>query len=132
MNDHQREADRWLTQAQHDLRAADLNRREGFPELACFLSQQAAELALRGYLHAQGKQLVTDHAVHLLARDCARYDQAFGELGDACRSLDQYYLPTRYPDGLPGGIPHEVYTDAQAREAANLARRVVDMVMKSL
>ena len=128
MNANRQEADRWLTQAQHDLRAAVLNRRESFPEIACFLAQQAAEKALRAFLYAQGKQMVSDHAVHLLARACAGYNPAFAALEEACRSLDQYYLPTRYPDSLPGGVPHEVYTDAQAREATRVAQEVLDLV----
>jgi HEPN domain-containing protein len=132
MNANRQEADRWLTQAQHDLRAAVLNRRESFPEIACFLAQQAAEKALRAFLYAQGEQVVTDHAVHLLVRACAGYNPAFSTLEEACRSLDQYYLPTRYPDSLPGGIPHEVYTDAQAREATRLAQQLVDLTARSL
>jgi len=132
MNANRQEADRWLTQAQHDLRAAVLNRRESFPEIACFLAQQAAEKALRAFLVVQGKQVITDHAVHLLARACAGYSSAFAALEESCRSLDQYYLPTRYPDSLPGGVPHEVYTDAQAREATNLAQQVLDLVARSL
>jgi len=132
MNANKQEADRWLSQAQHDLRAAVLNRRESFPEIACFLAQQAAEKALRAFLYAQGNQVIADHAVHLLARACAGYDPAFVPLEEACRSLDQYYLPTRYPDSLPGGVPHEVYTDAQAREATRLAQQVVDLIVRSL
>jgi HEPN domain-containing protein len=132
MNGNRQEADRWLTQAQHDLRAAVLNRRESFPEIACFLAQQAAEKALRAFLYAQGEQVVTDHAVHLLVRACASYNPAFATLEEACRSLDQYYLPTRYPDSLPGGVPHEVYTDAQAREATRLAQQLVDLTARSL
>jgi len=132
MDANRQEADRWLTQAQHDLRAAVLNRRESFPEIACFLAQQAAEKALRAFLYARGRQAITDHAVHLLARACASYNPDFGTLEEACRSLDQYYLPTRYPDSLPGGVPHEVYTDAQAREATKLAQQVVDLIVRSL
>ncbi len=132
MNANRQEADRWLSQAQHDLRAAVLNRRESFPEIACFLAQQAAEKALRAFLYAQGEQVITDHAVHLLARACARYNPAFVDMEEACRSLDQYYLPTRYPDILPGGVPHEVYTDTQAREATRLAQQLIDLIMRSL
>lgn len=132
MDANRQEAERWLVQAQHDLRAAELNRRESFAEIACFLAQQAAEKALKAFLYAQGERLVVGHAVHLLVRQCAQYDQAFGALSDACRSLDQYYIPTRYPNSLPGGIPHEVYSDAQGREAVNLARQVIDQVVRSI
>ncbi len=74
--------------------------------------------------------MITDHAVHLLVRACTNYDQAFGALGEACRSLDQYYLPTRYPDGLPGGVPHEVYSMPRPGRPPSLAQQVVDLVAK--
>lgn len=128
MNANRQEADRWLTQAQHDRRAAEINRREGFAEIACFLAQQAAEKALKAYLYAQGERAVVGHATHLLVRQCADYDRAFDALRDACRNLDQYYIPTRYPNGLPGGIPHDVYSDDQAQEALRLAGQVLDLV----
>ena len=128
MNANQREANRWLSQAQHDLRASEINRREGFPEIACFLAQQAAEKALKAYLHAQGERVVVGHATHLLIRRCAHYDQTFDDLLDACRTLDQYYISTRYPNSLPDGIPHEVYTAAQAGDAIDLAGQVLELV----
>lgn len=117
-----------MSQAQHDLRAVEVNRREGFPEIACFLAQQAAEKALKAYLYAQGERVVVGHATHLLIRRCIHYDRAFDALLDACRTLDQYYITTRYPNGLPDGIPHEVYTNAQAGEAINLAEQVLELV----
>ncbi len=42
--------------------------------------------------------------------------------------LDGYYLPTRYPNSLPGGIPARVYHREAAQEAVALARDVVDFV----
>lgn len=27
--------------------------------------------------------------------------------------LDQYYIPTRYPNSLPGGVPSRFYTDPE-------------------
>jgi HEPN domain-containing protein len=128
MNANRQEAQRWLSQAQHDLRAAATIHREGFPETACFLAQQAAEKALKAYLYAQGERAVLGHATHLLVRQCARYDPASESLLDACRTLDQYYISTRYPNGLPDGIPHEVYTGAQAEGAVGLARQVLEWV----
>jgi len=51
-------------------------------------------------------------------------------LGRAAR-LDQYYIPTRYPNGLPGGVPSRFYTDpGEAREAMELARMVLEAVEK--
>lgn len=45
--------------------------------------------------------------------------------------LDQYYVPTRYPNGLPGGIPSDVYTGDQAA-AVDTARQVVAAVRAEL
>jgi HEPN domain-containing protein len=132
MNHNLTTGQRWLSQAQHDLRAAALNRREGFPEIACFLAQQSAEKALKAFLYAQGERPVVGHATHRLVQDCAEYETAFAELLDGCRQLDQYYIPTRYPNGLPEGIPHDVYTPAQAGQAIELAQAIIQFVADRL
>lgn len=128
MNHNLEEAHRWLAQARHDTDAAALNAREGYAALARFLAQQAAEKALKAYLYGQGERAVIGHATYLLLRQCQHYDASFETLQDTCRRLDQYYISTRYPNGLPGGIPHEVYTSDQAAQALEGARQVLDMV----
>jgi HEPN domain-containing protein len=132
MNLNLEEAHRWLAQARHDAEAAALNAREGYAALACFLAQQAAEKALKAYLYAQGERAVIGHATYLLLKQCQYYDTCFEALQDVCRRLDQYYIPTRYPNGLPGGIPHEVYTSDQADQALEGTRRVLDTVTSLL
>lgn len=132
MNHNLQEAHRWLTQACHDIDAAALNAREGYADVACFLAQQAAEKALKAYLYGQGERAVVGHATYLLLKRCQHYDASFEALQDLCRRLDQYYIPTRYPNGLPGGIPHEVYTQDQAQEAIAGARKVIDQVGRLL
>jgi HEPN domain-containing protein len=49
-----REAERWLNQAKNDLEAAKWNSEGKFYAHACFLSQQAAEKALKAYLYSIG------------------------------------------------------------------------------
>jgi len=123
---------RWLAQAQHDVEAAALAGREGFPETACFLAQQATDKALKGFLYTQGERPVMGHATHRLVERCAEYEHGFSDLLDVCRQLDQYYIPTRYPNGLPDGIPHDVYTLAQAQQAVEGARTVLRAVSTHL
>ncbi len=132
MNRNLQEARRWLTQAEYDVKAAALNAREGFAALACFLAQQAAEKALKAYLYAQGERPVLGHATHLLVRQCMEYDPSFSTLQDICRRLDQYYIPTRYPNGLPDGIPQEVYTADQAQDALAGVRQVLEHVRERI
>jgi len=131
MNNNDLEAMRWLRQSKHDAAAAEVNRREGYPEIACFLSQQAAEKALKAFLYQQGERPVIGHSVYLLCRKCQTYEEEFSSILDTCKELDQYYIPTRYPNALPGGIPHEVFIDAHAREALKMLERVMALVSQS-
>lgn len=132
MNQNLQEAHRWIAQARHDADAAALNAREGYAALACFLAQQATEKALKAYLYGQGERAVVGRATYLLLRRCLDYDASLELSRDTCRRLDQYYISTRYPNGLPGGIPHEVYTQTQAEEAIFGAREVLDQVGRLL
>ena len=125
------EAERWLRQAESDLAFAALGAREGFPAQACFTSQQAAEKALKAVLYLSGIRFAPGHSlVELLDRArtaVADTDAApLRRLEDSARQLDQYYIPTRYPNGLPGGVPAEVFTDTQAEDAVGRARAFVE------
>jgi len=116
------DAERWLAQAENDLAFAELGAREGFAAQACFTSQQAAEKALKAVHSGHGARFVLGHSpVELLDSLLAR-EPVLRPLRAAAGQLDQYYIPTRYPNGLPGGAPFEVFTTAQAHEAIRLAR----------
>lgn len=119
------EARRWLDQALHDRDAARLNREHGFHEHACFVAQQSAAKALKAFLYARGEGPVLGHSTLDLVRECTRHEAAFGALEDTCRRLDQLYIPTRYPNGLPSGIPHDFYN----RSLSNQALADLDAVM---
>jgi HEPN domain-containing protein len=111
------EAQRWLKQALHDRDAATLNRDHGFHEHACFLAQQGAEKALKAFLYDRGQGPVLGHSTFALAHESAVLEQAFSSLADSCRRLDQLYIPTRYPNGLPDNVPHEFYNRALSDQA---------------
>ena len=122
------EAKRWLDQAQDDFRWARHLAESGGYNIACFLSQQAAEKALKALLFHLGQELVTGHAVQGL---CERAAELMPEIAPKCSHwafLDGFYLPTRYPDALPGGIPARAYDQDAARNALALAQEVIDFV----
>ncbi len=123
----EQEGRRWLEQAQSDLAAAKWNEQGGFHSVACFWAQQAAERALKAYLYFRGKRRVFGHSVVELARECVRLDADFNSLTQSAALLDRYYLPTRYPNGLPGGVPAQVYHADEAQEAIQLAEKVVTL-----
>lgn len=117
MHDAQAEAERWLRQARTDLDAARTLRKD-FPALACFHAQQSAEKALKAVLYAAGERPVLGHAVSELAARVVEHHPSFEELRSRISKLDRYYIPTRYPNGLPeGGDPAESFDAADATSA---------------
>lgn len=122
------EGRRWLRQAKEDFHWADHLAGEGAYHLACFLAQQVSEKALKAFLYAQGEEIVLGHSVERLCAAASRFDPAFRAKGRSWSILDGYYVPTRYPNGLPDGIPADVYTDAAAADAVRLAGEVVAFV----
>lgn len=54
------------------------------------------------------------------------------ELLEAARILDQYYIPTRYPNGFDTGAPMDYYTGKQAEEAIAYAEKILAFVEKEL
>ena len=123
-----KEGTRWLLQARRDIDDAEYARAVSRFNLACFMSQQAAEKAIKSYLYAHGRVLVFGHSVASLCQDATAFDAAFEELRQQAAPLDKYYIPTRYPNGLPGGIPSEAFDQADADRALELAQNVIQFI----
>ena len=95
----------WLDKAGEDLTVARLVFREEYMAHACFLSQQTIEKSLKAYLIAKLNKYPRSHKLVDLLNECAAIDSDFSQFVADCIRMDQYYIPTRYPDGLPGGLP---------------------------
>jgi HEPN domain-containing protein len=128
------EALRWLTQAKDEFEdAEELRKRKRF-YLALFHFQQAAEKAFKAYLYLKVKsaEVFRTHSVDELAKMAIEIDSDFKEVASA-KKLDRYYIPTRYPNGLPGGIPSRYFDDPkEAKEAMQLAKSAIDLIEKKL
>jgi len=131
-NSAREEGLRWLRQAEEDLRWTRHLAEEGAHHLACFLSQQVTEKALKAFLYAQGEEIVLGHSVQRLCAAAAAFDPEFEMRGQSWSLLDGYYIPTRYPNGLPDGIPADVYTRRAAADAVALAIEAVGFVQRRL
>ena len=106
MKNNVEEARRWLTQAANDLQFAKVAIKEGYFSQCCFISQQAAEKAVKAVHYQQGARIVIGHSIF----------QLIGKIGvkaqkgliETAKLLDQFYIASRYPNGIPGGAPFEV------------------------
>lgn len=66
-----------------------------------------------------------------LIKKCAPYDQTFKNLEEEGRVLNQYYIPTRYPDVLaPPAVPFESYKLSDAEGAIKIAQEILKKVKK--
>jgi HEPN domain-containing protein len=122
------EGSRWLDQAKEDLTSAEVLLREERFYLVCFLAQQVAEKAFKAHLYARGASVVLGHSVEELGRRAASSDISLEEVRQRAAELDAYYVPTRYPNGLPASIPARVFGRESAVRALGLAREVVEAI----
>jgi HEPN domain-containing protein len=125
-----KESERWLLFAHQDLRMAELAMTEGLYNQVCFHSQQCAEKAIKGLLAQQGKVPPRTHRLAdllgLLEPD------PFAEDRIEIQLLDRFYLPTRYPDALPGSLPEGLPDAGDAQEALTIAGKVLTQVKQLL
>jgi HEPN domain-containing protein len=124
---------RWLRQAEHDLSIAQNHQGRGDYSDACFMAEQASQKALKAFLVAQGRRSVPIHSVAQLAESCSQIDADFTLYIAPGRILDQYYIPTRYPDALaPPAVPFESYTEEQGKKAVAAAKAIFSLVARKL
>jgi HEPN domain-containing protein len=132
MRDSRAEAERWLRQAEHDLAFGRLALKERFYAQACFVAQQSGEKALKAIAYALGDRVVIGHSlVELTSRLEGRVAALRSRREDA-GILDQYYVPTRYPNGLAGGVPFEAFAEPQAVAALAAAERFLELARSEL
>ena len=124
---NQLECDRWMRQAERDLKAAHTNAAGGFFEWACFLSQQAAEKALKAFLYRQGERAVIGHSIQVLLKRATGYAPDLADLHPAKR-LDEVYIPSRYPNGLEDTTPGDFYAREDADSCMALAAQLIARV----
>ena len=102
-----------------------ITRERGIIWRASFLSR--GEKALKAFLYSKGEEMVLGHSVAKLLKSAIKYDPDLGVIKSTA-GLDKYYIPTRYPNGLPGGVPYEAFDEGDALKAIGLASKIVDYV----
>ena len=113
----------WLKQAEKDIEKAGLDLQSGFYEWACFTARQAAQKAIKAlYEFLNGE--AWGHGTKALLEKLPYQDRS--ELSDDAILLDKLYIPTRYPNGLPQGIPHDYFTKRDANQAIQAASRIYE------
>jgi len=122
-----------LRTAEEDLRAAQGLLSLGLYAHACFQAQQAGEKAVKALWHHVDAD-PWGHSVKRLLADFPRKGHLpdLDTLMEQASLLDQFYIPTRYPNGLPDLTPGEVYARQDADRGIEAARMLVEAARKWL
>ena len=118
----QHEADRWWLTAKEDLEAAKIMSAAGKFSHACFLAQQSAEKALKALWFASDHD-PWGHSIQKLVMEFPK-QTIFNVRNDwimYAAYLDKFYIPSRYPNGLPDLTPGQVYISQDAEQAIEKA-----------
>jgi len=112
---------RWEAFAQSDLEAARVLFTEGISNQVCFHSQQCAEKLLKGSLPQENRP--RSHKITDLVRltEFLNFDEP---LMQKLRLLDRFYIPSRYPDALPGSLEDGMPSESDAKESLETAEEL--------
>ncbi len=125
------EAERWWLTAQDDLEAAKTLHETGKFSHACFLSQQSAEKAMKALWLATDddpwghsiQKLVMQFSQQSMLQDMQNW------LANAAY-LDKFYIPARYPNGLPDLTPSQTYIAQDSEQAIEKASFILEETRK--
>ena len=116
-------AERWMSFAREDLQMAELALASDIYNQVGFHSQQCVEKILKALIAAQGLTIPRTHAItdllEKLPRGCVL------DTKDDLSFLDDFYIPARYPDALPGVLPEGLPGKMEAEQALHMARLVM-------
>lgn len=121
-------ARRWLAQATSEFEAAQANAADGRAYLACFLSQQSAEKAIKAALHWAAGDAPRTHLIRDLLDELRATEPDLAAALEGAASLEQYYQSTRYPDVLDMAVPAQHFDSDDARLALGRAETVLAAV----
>lgn len=117
-NKNRYEAGRWLKTAEEDLDAARLLQSRNMHSHACFMAQQSAEKVLKAMWIFFDKE-PWGHSIQRLVQEFDQPDAGVNieEWTKRAVNLDRYYIPTRYPNGLPDLTPGQNYLKQDGQQA---------------
>ena len=123
---------KWIAKAEDDLQFAKVGLEDQFYSQVCFLSQQVIEKALKGFLVSKERLYPKTHKLIELKKLCADVLSNLEEFEDSLRIVDEYYIPSRYPDGVPGSLKDGLPDRKNAEEALETVEGILDLVKNKL
>ncbi|MBI5698889.1 HEPN domain-containing protein [Candidatus Saganbacteria bacterium] len=124
----QEEIDKWIRQADHDLKMAKSILEDGGYDICAFLCQQAAEKYLKAlYINKRQKAAPKIHYLDELGKElnCPQ------DIMDLLKELSADYMIARYPD-VTTSAPFEEYSKEDAQNKISKADTIIGWVKKQI
>jgi HEPN domain-containing protein len=93
---------------------------------ACFKAHQSAEFAVKALIRGLGVGAYGHSVSALLA--AAPGELKAPDVLQQAKTLDKYYVPTRYPNAWAEGSPVDYYTREDALQAIEYAKSIIGWV----
>lgn len=123
------EFERWRAEAGGALEAARVQAGASLHNWACFAAEQAAQRAVKAFLHGVGAGPWGHDLVRLGAMLAGVLGDAWPQaLDERLRRLSRHYIPARYPDAHPAWPASAHYGAEDARQAIGDAEEVLGTV----
>jgi len=116
--------------ASEDLQAAEVLLKARIFNQVLFHSQQCVEKSLKALILFEGKNPPKTHQLSSLMLLISGV--SFEDFREGYEVLDQIYMPSCYPDALPGTLPDGLPNQKQATEALETAREIFKVVQNIL
>jgi len=110
---------KWAAFARNDIFSAEVLLKERVWNQVCFHSQQAVEKFLKGSLPPESRPRTHKIADLVRRTDFLGLDDG---LKAELRLLDRFYIPSRYPDALPGTLEEGMPSEKNALESLQAAK----------
>ena len=117
---------RWFNMALGTARSAEGDLERGDYNWACFKAHQSAEFAVKALLRGVGLGAYGHSVSALLAASPAELKAL--DVVQQAKTLDKYYVPTRYPNAWAEGSPADYYTKEDASQAIKYAKSIIGWV----
>lgn len=122
---------KWFVFADEDWLVAKMVMENGIYNQVCFHCHQGVEKLLEGVLSASKKRIIKTHNLSELLGMVVEILPDIKTIEDDCVKLDRYYIPTRYPDALPGTLESGLPNMQDAQEAMRVLDKMNSLVKKA-
>lgn len=122
----------WLNEALWDLDNAKILLKKKRYSTSIFHSQQAAEKAVKSLLFSCNMNGWGHVIISLLKKYEEIKKRDISLIEKEAIYLDKQYLPTRYPDALPGIEPHKAFDKEDAKVSLIYTEKIINFVEEEI